>query len=182
MCVCVCACVYFHQKTVFIKGWKATALVMFLQPCGLLPTAKQLVPNLTACWLTLKSSTTMSDPPEAYSHYPEISVVARGHSWSRGTEKDSHFLSISLLRDEHPLQSSRAGVGLGIGTEKELSWHSQSRLHFSALGEKRQHSSWLCSHHLVSKSHKHDFWLLIPLYNKAVHNGGTVERESYLAW
>ena len=129
-----------------------------------------------------------SPPPQCLTHLRLTLAVPRSqwqqgaHSWSHGTGKDSHFLPISLLRDEHPLQSSRAGVGLGVDTEKELSWHSQSRLHFSALGEKRQYSSWICIHHLVSKSHKHDFWLVIPLYNKAIHNGGTVERESYLAW
>lgn len=130
-------------------------------------TTKQLVPNLMACWLTLKSSTTMSDPPEAYSRCPEISVAARCTLLITWDGKDNHFLPISLLRNGHPLQSSRAGVGLGVDMEKELSWHSQSRLHFSALGEKRQHSSWICIHHLVSKSHKHDFWLVIPLYNKS---------------
>lgn len=45
------------------------------------------------------------------------------------------------------------------------------RLHFSALGEKRQHSSWICIHHLVSQSHKHDFHripLTIKLHTMAV--------------
>lgn len=123
---------------------------------------------LIICWLTPPFQGQMahifpSQTSQCLTHQRLTLVVQRPHwqlgphSWSCGTEKDSNFLFISLLRDK----SAKPGVGLG-GRYEEGAHSNQCTFGFSALRE-RHNRPWVCYHHWCPKAINMTFgWWFLP--------------------